>query len=223
VKTSLGNDSTVIWKTSTPANILDLTSTYLSLSYRPLKNLSMSLSYDARKNIYYYETYPRNKIDSTLDKEIRQGFRFQTMYYPFKFLVWGGNAGYRFQPSDPKPSINAYTFLSCPQVPWINAYLTISATALSSTYMKNMTVYGISMPRDFFNGKMNLEAEYRLGNYTYNNAALPSTQNIASMSVFWRIAKKLTVSANFEATFENNNSLSTSNYGSLFINLIKRF
>jgi len=68
-------------KDSISKNTLDLTSSYVSLRYRPWRQLSVSLSYDARKNIYYYETY-KNRIDSTLDKATRQGFRLQTTIRP---------------------------------------------------------------------------------------------------------------------------------------------
>lgn len=211
-------------KDSIPKNTFDLTSTYISLRYKPWKNVSMSLAYDARKNIYYYETFAKNKIDSTLDKETRQGFRFQTMYRPFRNLIWGGNVGYRLasqQKSDTLPtssSINGYTYLTYTQVPLIDASVTISATALKSMYMKSMTVYGISLSRDFFSGNVNVEAEYRLGSYLYSNITTSVQQNIAAMSIFWRIAKRLTLSANFEATLEKNN-----NSGLVFLNISQRF
>lgn len=200
---------------------LDLTSAYVSLRYKPVKNLSLSLSYDARKNIYYFETFKKNKLDSIYDKDTRQGFRFMTMYHPFKNIVWGANVGYRLAErtdSTHTPALNGYTYLTYTQVPLIDASATISATALSSRYIKNMMVYEISLTRDFFKGNVNVELNYRLGNYQYRYAALPTQQNIAAMSLFWRVAKKLTLSANFEATFEKNN-----NYSSLYFNISQRF
>ena len=199
----------------------DLTSTYISLRYRPWDNLSTSLSYDARKNIYYYETFPQNKIDSTLDKETRQGLRFNFMYRPFKYFMWGGNAGYNLPSINTKESMNANSFLSYTQLPF-NTYGTLTVTALKTSYINSMMVYGISLNRDFSAGKVNAQIEYRLGNIVYTNITTPTKQNIAAFSLFWRIAKKLTISANFEGTMETNGTAKT-NYGSLYLNLSQRF
>jgi len=200
----------------------DLTSTYISLRFKPWDNFSTSLSYDARKNIYYYETFPQNKIDSTLDKETRQGFRFNLMYRPFKYMIWGGNAGYNLPSVNTKESMNANSFLSYTQLPF-NTYGTLTVTALKTPYLKSMMVYGISLNRDFLAGKVNAQIEYRMGNFTYINALTdPTKQNIAAMSLFWRIAKKLTISANFEGTMETSGTTKT-NYGSLYLNISQRF
>jgi len=42
------------------------------------------------------------------------------------------------------------------------------------------------------------------------------------MSLFWRIAKKLTISANFEGTMETSGTTKT-NYGSLYLGINQRF
>jgi len=200
----------------------DLTSTYISLRFKPWDNFSTSLSYDARKNIYYYETFPQNKIDSTLDKETRQGFRFNLMYRPFKYMIWGGNAGYNLPSINTKESMNANSFLSYTQLPF-NTYGTLTVTALKTPYLKSMMVYGISLNRDFLAGKINAQIEYRMGNFTYINALVdPTKQNIGAMSLFWRIAKKLTISANFEGTMETSGTTKT-NYGSLYLGINQRF
>jgi hypothetical protein len=198
-----------------PVNSLDLTSTYISLRYKPLKSLSLFVSYDARKNIYYYETF-KNQIDSIIDKESRQGLRFQYTYRPAKFLTWGGSGGYRFQKSDPTPSINAYSYLNYSLVPGIRASTTINATLLRSNYIDGM-VYGVSISRDIINGKVYTELQYRLVNYTYKNSHVTLRQDIAELSLSWRIAKKLTLSADFEATHETE-----SNYGRVYLSLIHR-
>ena len=199
----------------------DLTSTYISLRYKPWDNFSTSLSYDARKNIYYYETFPQNKIDSTLDKETRQGFRFNLMYRPFKYFVWGGNVGYNLKSINTGSSMNANSFLSYTQLPF-NTYGTLTVTALKTPYITSMMVYGLSLNRDFLAGKVNAQIEYRMGNFQYVNSTIPTQQNIAAMSLFWRIAKKLTLSANFEGTFETSGTTKT-NYNSLYLNISQRF
>ncbi|MEI6677135.1 MAG: hypothetical protein WCL21_00925 [Mariniphaga sp.] len=199
-----------------PTTNFDLTSTYVSLRYKPWKKLSLFASYDARKNIYYYETF-KNQIDSIIDRESRQGFRFQLNYHPIKYISWGASAGYRFQKSDPTPSINGNSYLSYNQIPLILTSLTINATLLKSNYVDGM-VYGASLSRDIFSGKVYTELEYRLVNYTYKNSHISLRQDIAALSLSWRIAKKLTFSSNFEYTHEPDND-----FQRLYISLTQRF
>ncbi len=199
-----------------PKNTFDLTSVYASLRYKPWKNLSLLVSYDARKNVYYYETF-KNQIDSIIDRETRQGFRFNFNYRPVKYLSWGGSAGYRFQKSDPVPSINANSYLNYSQLPVVLTSATINATLLKTNYINGM-VYGIMLARDLLSGKIYTSLEYRLVNYTYVNSHITLRQDIAELSVSWRIAKKLMLSADYEATYEKDN-----NMGRIYLNLTKRF
>ena len=215
LKNISGNDSTVSWNTRTPINILDLTSAYVSLNYRPLKNLSLGLSYDARKNVYYYETY-KNYIDSVLDKETRQGLRFNVRYQPFNFLTWGGNAGYRFATATSGESYNGYTYFTLPRLPF-EMQLTVDATALKANYLSGM-IYGASLTKDLLAGKIFTELTYRNVNYSTLNGSTIS-QNIGEISLSWRITQKLLLWFNYEATFN-----ADKNYqGRAFINLSQRF
>lgn len=198
-----------------PATTLNLTSAYLSLQWRVLKNLSMSLSYDARKNIYYYETY-KSYVDSVLDKETRQGFRFQTSYRPFKFMTWGGNAGYRMATATSGASANGYSYLTFPQLPF-GTSLTVDITALNTTYLNGL-IYGGSLSRDFLNGKLFTELTYRYVDYTFITST-KFQQNIGELNLSWRITKKLILSADLEATVNPGKNLQ----GRAFINISQRF
>ena len=201
-------------------NTFNLTSTYISLRFRPWKKFTTSLSYDARKNVYYYETFPQNKIDSTIDKETRQGFRYNFMYRPFKNFVWGTNAGYNLKSINTGSSENANSYI-CYTLPF-NTTGIITVTGLKTPYLTSMMVYDISLNRDFLAGKVNAQVEYRMGNFTYTNTLIPTRQNIGAMSLFWRIAKKTTISCNFEGTLESNNGIKN-NYGSIYFNISQKF
>jgi len=199
-----------------PKSTFDLTSAYVSMRYKPFDNLSLSLSYDARKNIYYYETF-KNQIDSIIDRETRQGLRFNFNYRPFKKVTWGGNAGYRYKKSDLTPSINANTYLSYSEIPWVNAYGTLDVTYLKTSYLNGM-VYGVSLSRDLLDGKLYGELKYRMVNYTYNNSTSTLLQNIAECSLACRLAKQLMLSVDLEGTLETGgNSLR------VYVNVTKRF
>ena len=193
---------------NTPVNSFNLTSLYLSISYRPVNNLSLSMTFDERKNVYYYETY-KNRVDSLLEKEMRQGVRFRFHYLPFKFLSWGGSAGYRLQTPTSQASMNAVSYLTYSRVPLIDASFTVTGTALKTASLSGF-IYGASISKDFLDGNLSAEVEYR--------KAQIFQQDIADVSVFWRINKSLMLSADFETTFDNGDAL-----GRVFINLTKRF
>lgn len=199
-----------------PKSTFDLTSIYVSLRYKPLDNLSLSLSYDARKNIYYYETF-KNQIDSIIDRETRQGLRFNFNYHPFKKMVWGGNAGYRYKKSDATPSVNANSYLSYTDVPWIKAFATLDVTYLQTSYLNGM-VYGASLSRDILDGKLYGELKYRLVNYDYTSSTSTLMQNIGECSFSWRMSKKMMLSVDVEGTLE-----STGNSARVYVNLTRRF
>ncbi|MEI6555192.1 MAG: hypothetical protein WCL70_06360 [Paludibacter sp.] len=198
-----------------PVTTFNLTSVYAMLQWRVLKNLSLSMSYDARKNIYYYETY-KNYIDSVLDKETRQGLRFQAMYRPLKFLTWGGNAGIRFATPTSNASTNGYTYLTMSQLPF-ETTLTVDVTALKTNYLSGM-IYGASLSKELFDGNLFTQLTYRNVNYT-TLTSLEIPQNIGELSLSWRITKKLLLSADFEATFNADKNFQ----GRAFINLSQRF
>lgn len=207
-----------------PLNTFDLTGTYVSLQYRPWENTSFSLAYDARKNVYYYETYPQNKLDSILDKETRQGFRFNFNYRPFRNLSWGGNVNYRiptYTSGDSIPTMNANTYLTYTRLPF-DTYGMVNFMALRSTYNDGL-VYGAMLSKDFMGGIINAQGEFRMTNY-YRKKVNTSNENTASLSLFWRIAKKSTVSVNLEGTFTKDliNNVPI-NYGRLYINFSQRF
>lgn len=199
-----------------PVTTFNLTSAYLLLRWSVLDNLSLALSYDARKNIYYYETY-KNYVDSLLDKETRQGFKFHVNYQPISHLSWGGTAGYRFATATSTLSLNEYTYLTYSQLPIIDASLTINATALKTSYVTGM-IYGASLSRDFFNGKFYAELSYQKVNYTFATSTQLLEDN-ADINLSWRITRKLIFSMDLEAMKDTNSNLQ----GLLFFNITQRF
>ena len=142
------------------------------------------------------------------------------MLRPFKYFIWGTNVGTRFQ-SGVSPTLNGNSFMNYSKLPF-DISATITATAFKSIYT-NGTVFGGSLSRDFVDGKVNAEVEYRRASYTYSNSPTATLQNIAEMSIYWRLAKKLTLSANFEVTLENDIDGLPNNSGRAFINISQRF
>jgi len=200
-----------------PVNRFHLTSLYLSLRYKPFRNLYFSTIYDNRSNVYFYETF-KNYVDSLLDKETRQGFKFMVNYRPFNKLTFNGPAGYRTPTSLTGSSYNANGYLTYSELPWIGAGATLEATYLKTNYI-NGWVYGGSLNKDFVDGKINAEMSYRYVSYVYNVTTSTLKQHIADLNLSWRISKKLYLSSDFEATIDSNSSID----GRLFLNITQRF
>jgi len=199
-----------------PMNTFSLTGLYLSLSYRPGRNLSLSGSYDARKNVIYYETY-KTYVDRILENELRQGFRLQASYRITRDLTFGIQSGYRYLKSDPHPSKNIYGYLTYSQIPGINISATISGTMLESAFLTG-NIYSLNLTRDFFKGKLQSAAGYRYIDYTLPENSINLIQNIGEASLSWQVFNKLSFSVSYEGTFE-----AQDRYNRIYIQLRKRF
>jgi hypothetical protein len=199
-----------------PTNTFNPTGLYLSLRYRLASNLTISGSYDARKNVMYYETY-KSYIDRILEDEIRQGLRLQANYSITRNLVLGVQSGYRYLKSDPHPSKNLYGYLSYNQIPGINVSATLSATYVESSYL-NGRIFGLTLTRDFMKGKLSSGLGYRYVDYKLPENQISLPQNIAEMNLSMQFKWGISLSANYEGTFEK-----SSQYNMIYLQLRKRF
>ena len=203
-------------KDSVASNVLSLTGLYFSVRYKPFKQLSLFSSYDARKNVIYYETY-KNLADAILENETRQGYRFQVLWHPLTKLTVSTNAGYRYRKGDFSSSKNATMYVMYSNVPWLNVNATVNATYLSTSYLEGMQ-YGVSFSRDLFDGKMYSSLDYRIIDYKYASTLDGIFQNIADLSVSWRLPYRLQLSVDYEFTLESSDV-----FNRVFLGLSKRF
>ena len=199
-----------------PQSTFDLTGLYVSLRYKIFKNFTVSGSYDARKNVMYYETY-KTFIDRILESEMRQGFRLQANYRITRDLMLGLQSGYRYLKTDPHPSKNVYGYLTYSNIPGVNLTATLSATYLESSHLIG-NVAGISLYRDFFKGKVQPGLGYRYVNYRLPENLLNIIQNVAEASLSWQFYEKMAFSVNYEGTFEKSDR-----YDRIYVQLRKRF
>ncbi|MFZ4548664.1 MAG: hypothetical protein ACOYN4_14555 [Bacteroidales bacterium] len=199
-------------KSSSP----NLSNLYVSLRYRVIKQLTLSISYSARQNIVYYETY-KSIIDQLLEQASMQGYMFQVNVRPIKNMTIGANVGYRYSKPDPRPTKNLYSYLTYSNLPWINASATLSATFMETSYLSG-NIYSLGLSRDLIPGKVYGGIGYRYVNYKFVSAETPLVQNMAELNLTWRILKKLSLSANYEGTFEK-----STNYDRIYVNLTQRF
>jgi hypothetical protein len=173
----------------------------VSLSYRIIRQLSVSLSYSARQNVIYYETY-KSYLDRFLDNQTLQGYVFQVNCYPVNSLSFGATVSYRSQKPDPKPTENLYAYLTYSRIPAINTSATISAIIMQTGYIKGR-IYSAGLSKDLAAGKLYLGLTYRYVDYHYFSSELiPTYQNMGEASLTWRIIRKLALSIYYEGTFE---------------------
>jgi hypothetical protein len=189
-------------KNNQPQSTFLFSSLYASIRYRASKKLSLTGSYDARKNIIYYETY-KSFIDQLLEDEMRQGLRFSFNYRPMKKVTLGASAGYRFERNNPNPAQNMNGYLTINQISSLRVTTTLSAVLLQTSYLKG-NIYGIRLSKDFIKGRLYEEVEYRTVVYRYSNTELPIQQHIIGLNTTFRLDKKLSLSVNYEGELQTN-------------------
>lgn len=203
-------------KDSLPQSNFNLTSFYLSLRYRMTKSLTVTGSYDTRKNVIYYETY-KTFLDRYLANEKRQSFNLQANYSITRNLMFGIQSGYRFLKSDPRPSKNVNNYLTYSQIPGLNISATLSGTYLESNYL-NGKILGVSFSKNLLQGKVQTTLGYRYLDYKFTGNNQNMKQNIAEMSVFWLVYKNISLSLSYDGTFEQK-----FRYNMIYFQLRKRF
>ncbi|RJP63632.1 MAG: hypothetical protein C4539_16045 [Ignavibacteriales bacterium] len=195
---------------------LTLTSLYFNLYYNPLRELSFSFSYDARRNVVYYETY-KSFIDSLFENEIRQGYRLSVLVRPLNKLTISLNGGYRFRKNDPAPSKNFGANLYYSSIPFINISSNLSYTNLASGYTEGETI-GLHFSKYFDLIDLSLSADYRMIKYKFRFSTEELRQNIISGDVSYKLPLNIYFGLNYEGTFEKSQS-----YGRFYIDITKRF
>ncbi len=199
-----------------PSNELTLTSLYLMLNYRISKRLSVSSSYDNRKNIIYYETY-KNYIDVMLADATRQGVQLRINYRPINYMSVGVSASYWDRAGDSKPTKNFSGIFNYSQLTSLKISTTLTANVLKTSYVDGV-VYGIRFDKDFMNGKMNWGVNYRFVDYNYLLSSGKLIEHIGGIDLSYQFTRKFSMSVNYEGTFEKQNT-----YHQIYCSLIKRF
>lgn len=199
-----------------PQNTFNLTGLYLSLRYRINSSLSLTGSYDARKNVIYYETY-KTFFERVLEDEMRQSYRLQASYRITKDLMFGLQSGYRFLKTDPHPSKNLYGYLTYSMIPGLKISATLSATILETSYL-NGKIFNMNILRELFNGKFQTSLGYRYVDYRLPENSLSVIQNIGEMNISWQFFKNMSLSVNYEGTLEHQDK-----YNRIYFQIRKRF
>lgn len=197
-------------------NTIGLTSLFFSVRYSPNRIISTSLSYDARKNVVYYETY-KTLLDYLIENEMRQGYSASISIKPISQLYISLNSGYRFQKRDAKPARNFGGTVSYYQIPYAKIDGSISLLKLISSYSEGNQI-GFRATKSLWNDDLSLTGELRDIKYRFVNNPLAMHQLIAGLEMSVRIPFNMYASLSYEGVFEKKNT-----QGGFFLDLTKRF
>jgi hypothetical protein len=197
-------------------NDLFFTSFYSSVNYNSSGLFSFNLSYDARKNIIYYETF-KTYADSIFENELRQGFRIRTNFRFLNSFFVSLNYGYRFKNGDNKTNNNYGVNLSYYNIPIIKSSINLTYNKILSSYLDG-SIYGASLGKDLFNGILNTNLSYRYVAYNFVKYGGNINQNIAGIDLSLNLFRSFYSSFSYEGVFEKNRT-----YGYININIGKRF
>jgi hypothetical protein len=189
------------------------TGIFASAYYTPDPVVGFSLSYDARKDVIYYETY-RSFSDSIIENETRQGFRAGINLRPISGMFLSLSAGYRYQPSDPKPAKNFNGNLSFSNIPFLDIVPSASYTKIVSSYIDG-TIWGAGLSKDLTDF-LQISVNYSNNKYVFLFGDL--NQNVLSVDLSTRIWNKFFLNMSYEGTFQDQ-----STWGRFLLDLTTRF
>lgn len=187
-------------------NTFAFTSLFLSARYAPDRIISFSLSYDARRNVIYYETF-KSLIDSVIENHTRQGLRFRTNIRPLNNVMIGLSAGYRFLRSDLQPSKNFNASIAYSKIPLIDASSSVSYTYLQSSYLTG-SVVGVRLSKYVTNPNIDFSLGYRNTFYEYSVNRFKLTENSFTADCSVSIIRPLFLTLSFEGTFQGKRTYS---------------
>jgi hypothetical protein len=197
-------------------NDFSLTSLYLSARYSPVREFSLSLSYDARKNVIYYETF-KSIGDSIFESATRQGFRSSVTIRPLNNLFLNFQYGYRYSKDDPKPSKNYGGGFMYSSLPLIGGYITTDFNRLKSSYADGY-IYSAELNENIDEIKSDLSFGFRKTEYSFPSTTQKLMENAFLIGFSTFALNPFSFSINYEGVFA-----STQTYGRILIDLTTRF
>ena len=202
-------------KNGNKQSVFDLTSIFFSARYNFSRELSTAISYDARKNVIYYETY-KTFLDALIENEMRQGYTATVYYRPTSRLFLSANYGYRSQKRDKNSSRNFGANISYYQIPILLLNGTFLFSQLKSSYSTG-NQFGIRLNKSLTD-EVSLSSEIRLLQYKFASNNYKLSQTIANFEISYQLPWKMYFSINYEGLFYDKIS-----QGRFFIDLTKRF
>jgi hypothetical protein len=199
-------------------NDIRLTNLYVSARYRFNRKIDLTLSYDSRKRIIYYETF-KTEIERILDDDIaRQGARIRVNLKPVKHFRIGGSYSKRFQSDQQNKSDNLYGYATYSKLPGIGGSVTVNYNNNKSNYLTS-NIASVNYSRYFLKNKVNTVFYYRYSDFNYFSSSIdPYKQNYYGTSLSINITRKFMLGLSGEYS----KSKQEDNYR-IYTKIIKRF
>ena len=170
-----------------------LTNLHISTNYRVSKKVRVSMSYDTRKQIIFYETFQTQLERLIADDEARQGIRARVNVKVTKGLSAGLAYGKRYQSSLDNASDNYNAFATLRNTPIIGGILSGNININQSSYLNSMSTT-FRHSRYYFKNKVNASTYLRTVAYSYNpERDVTILQQFVGSSINYRFGKKMTL------------------------------
>ncbi len=193
-----------------------LTSLYASIAYRLSNKISLTCSYDARRNPIYYETW-KTLRDTLFENYLQKSYRLGTNIRLLKSIQFGIRASWRYLKSDPQQSKSMNCYITWNNKGMNPLYLTLSGNYSESSYISGLNS-GISIQKYFSKGKINAATGYYYQEYNYDEGSEKIKQHTGRFDIFWQGPAKFSFSADYEIAFERERI-----YNRLYLQIMKRF
>ncbi len=195
---------------------IKLTGLYISTTYRPIRTLTISTSYNSRKNIIYYETF-KSYAEQLYNDETRHGIRMRVNWKAKKYMYIGINSGYRYKNGDNRSSYNYSGSISHSRLPLLRISSRITVSYLTSNYLdgKIMNLY---ISKNLFNGYMTASSSYKYVDYQYRSNESTLIQHLFSGDLTWQLKSKLSFTMSYNGSFEDE-----LDYNQIYFSISQRF
>ncbi len=175
---------------SIQTNNTRLANFYVMARYRFSPKFNLTLSYDSRRRIIYYETF-RTDIDQLLADDLaRQGVRLRFSYRPVRLVTTGLTLSRRFQSDGQNQSYNINGFVSRSRLPLIDGRASLNFNYNRSRYLTNRIV-ALRYAREIIPGKLSGGIYGRNVHYQYLQRDQTIQQQYYGTNLTFRITKTL--------------------------------
>ena len=165
-----------------------ITNFYVSARYRFSRIVNLTLSYDSRRRIIFYETL-KTDIERLLDDDqARQGVRLRLNIKPYKYINTGLAYSRRFLNNTQEMSDNINAFLSLGKLP-VGGRMSFNYNHNNSSYLKSQ-ILSVRHSRSMFKNKLYLDLYYRNVDYTYLTNETRINQNYFGAGFTFRLNRK---------------------------------
>ncbi|MEJ2614312.1 MAG: hypothetical protein P8Z35_05105, partial [Ignavibacteriaceae bacterium] len=177
-----------------------LTSLYFSTQYTPVRLLTINLSYDARRNVIYYETF-KSLYDSLFENQLRQGLRLSFFIRPFRGMFLNLGGGYSFQKGDIKPSRNFNISVTKSDIPLLDISASLTFNRILSNYQSG-SVYGVTLTKFIPFNSSTITAGISKLQYNFGGFTGSIDQKVLTLQISTKLVNHLYFNIYYEGDFQ---------------------